>query len=36
MGGAVTLLAIGLGRIRERCPHFDAWVWTLEGMARDG
>jgi len=27
--------AIGLARIRERCPHFDRWVRRLEALGSD-
>lgn len=28
--GPVIAAAIGIARLRERCPHFDAWIGTLE------
>lgn len=33
--GPLILKRIGLPRIRERCPHFDAWVGRLEAVAAD-
>jgi hypothetical protein len=32
--GALAVLAIGLPRIRNECPHFDAWLKQLEAAAR--
>jgi len=31
--GPLIAMDIGLGSIRARCPHFDAWVGRLEGLA---
>ena len=31
--GTLAALQIGLGRIRQECPHFDAWVARLESAA---
>jgi hypothetical protein len=33
--GAPTAAAIGLLKLRDRCPHFDAWVSTLERLGVD-
>ncbi len=31
--GPLIAMDIGLGAMRARCPHFDAWVGRLEGLA---
>ena len=31
--GPLIAMDIGLEQIRGQCPHFDAWVTALEGMA---
>jgi len=31
--GVLAVLGIGLERIREECPHFDAWLSHLEALA---
>ena len=28
--------AIGLDRIRQKCPHFDQWLTKLENLDREG
>lgn len=33
--GAPAAAAIGLPTLREKCPHFDAWVTTLERLGSD-
>ncbi len=33
--GSVIAREIGLPKMRERCPHFDKWVTTLEGLNRE-
>lgn len=33
LAGAITLLAIGIDKIRNRCHHFNEWLAKLEGLA---
>jgi hypothetical protein len=33
--GPLFVAAIGLPRLRDDCPHFDAWITRLERLARD-
>jgi len=35
-GGELVALAIGLERMRERCPHFAEWPAALEALASEG
>ncbi|MGH8907498.1 MAG: DUF4276 family protein [Egibacteraceae bacterium] len=30
--GPVLAAQIGIARLRDRCPHFDAWVSRLESL----
>ncbi len=32
--GTLAILEIGLERVRQECPHFNAWLCTLEGLVR--
>ncbi len=34
--GNLIAIAIGLARIRQECPHFDAWLRQLEALAPTG
>ena len=33
--GVPAVQAVGIQRLREACPRFDAWIQQLEGLARD-
>jgi Domain of unknown function (DUF4276) len=32
--GASAILEIGLPKIRQECPHFDAWITRLENLVK--
>ena len=34
--GPLLAQAIGLPQIRQKCPHFDRWLTTLENLDREG